>query len=186
MKWTSQKLKKRLHTFKVLCEWPSAREQLKLGNIYNSEQGIHLGQKLWINQHNSALNVYKKIGTMSAAILEKILEWDGSLDEFSIELSTHFPLISENNRNSEKELLRSVKTHFGSKKHRYVMKLLDQPLRGDISGIQDVQSYSPEYNISFQKYTAITMNEFLDLYPLPRNSKGVEEQSSGRKFHFLH
>ena len=28
-----------------------------------------------------------------------------------------------------------------------MMKLLDQTLRGDISGIQDVQSYSPEYNI---------------------------------------
>ena len=79
--------------------------------------------------------------------LEKILEWEGSLDEFSIELSTHFPRFSDNNRNSKKELLQSVKTRFGSKKHRYVMKLLDQPLRGDISGIQDVQSYSPEYNI---------------------------------------
>ena len=65
------------------------------------------------------------------------------------------------------------------KKHRYVMKLLDQPLRGDISGIQDVQSYSPEYNINFQKYKKMTVNEFLDLFPLPK-------QSSGRKFHFLH
>ena len=96
------------------------------------------------------------------------MEWDGSLDEFSIELSTHFPLFSDNNRYFEKELLRSVKTHFGSKKHRYVMKLLDQPLRGDISGIQDVQSYSPEYNITFQKYTAMTMNEFLDLFWKPQ------------------
>ena len=72
------KAEKRLHTFKVLCEWLSAKEQLKLGNIYNSEQSIHLGQKLWINQQFSALNVYKKIGTMSGAILEKISEWDGS------------------------------------------------------------------------------------------------------------
>ena len=95
--------------------------------------------------------MYENIGATSGAILEKILEWDGSLDEFSIELSTHFPLFSDNNRYFEKELLRSVKTHFGSKKHRYVMKLLNQPLRGDISGIQDVQSYSPEYNINFQK-----------------------------------
>ena len=71
------------------------------------------------------------------------------------------------------------KTHFGSKKPRDVMKPLDQPLRGDISGIQDVQSYSPEYNINFQKYKKMTVNEFLDLFPLPK-------QSSGRKFHFLH
>ena len=28
------------------------------------------------------------------------------------------------------------------------MKFLDQPWTGDISGIQDVQSYSPEYNIT--------------------------------------
>ena len=82
--------------------------------------------------------------------------------------------------------MRSTKTHFGSKKHCDMTKLLDQPLKGDICGIQDVQSYSPEYNITFQKYTAMTMNEFLDLYPLPKNLKGVEEQSSGRKFHFLH
>ena len=78
------------------------------------------------------------------------MEWDGSLDEFSIELSTHFPLFSDNNLDSiEKEMLRSAKAYFSSKKHCYVMKLLDQPLRGDISGIQNVQSYSPEYNIIF-------------------------------------
>ena len=111
--------------------------------------------------------MYKKIGTMSGAILEKISEWNGSLGEFSMVLSTHFPLFSGNNLDSiEKELLRSAKTHFGSKKHRYVMKLLDQPLRGDISGIQDVQSYRPEYNFTFQKYS--TMNEFLDLFWKPQ------------------
>ena len=32
----------------------------------------------------------------------------------------------------------------------------------------------------------MTLNEFLDIYPLPTNLKEVEEQSSGRKFHFLH
>ena len=59
-------------------------------------------------------------------------------------------------------------------------------MESDISGIQDVQSYSPEYNVTFQKYTAMTMNDFLDLHPLPKNLKEVEEQSSGRNFHFLH
>ena len=34
---------KREHVFKVLYEWPSAREQLYLEKIYNSEHGIHLG-----------------------------------------------------------------------------------------------------------------------------------------------
>ena len=56
----------------------------------------------------------------------------------------------------------------------------------DISGIQDGQSYSPEYNITFHKYTAMALIELLDLYPLPTNLKEVEEQSSGRKFHFFH
>ena len=66
------------------------------------------------------------------------------------------------------------------------MKLLDQPLMSDISGIQDVQSYSPEYNITFHKYTAMALIKFLDLYPVPTNLKEVEEQSSGRIFRFLH
>ena len=52
-------------------------------------------------------------------VLVILLERDGSLDEFSIELSTHFSLCSDNNRYFEKELLRSVKTHFNSKKHSY-------------------------------------------------------------------
>ena len=38
----------------------------------------------------------------------------------------------------------------------------------------------------FQKYKAMTLFEFLDKYPLPTNSKEVEEQSSGRIFSFLH
>ena len=37
-----------------------------------------------------------------------------------------------------------------------------------------------------QKYKAMTLFEFLDIYPLPTNLKEVEEQSSGRTFHFLH
>ena len=78
------------------------------------------------------------------------MEWDGSLDEFSIDLSTHFPLFSSNNLDAiKKELLRSAKTHFELKKHRYVIVLLDQPLRSDIYGIQDVQSYRPVYNVTF-------------------------------------
>ena len=73
-----------------------------------------------------------------------------------------------------------------SKKHRYLMVLLDQPFRSDSSGTQDVQSSSPEHYVTFQKFTAMTMNDFLDLHPLPKNLKEVEEQSSGRNFHFLH
>ena len=72
--WILQK-PKILHTFKVLCEWPSAREQLILENMYHSELGIHLGQKLQINQQFNASNVYKKIGSMSGAIKKRF--WNG-------------------------------------------------------------------------------------------------------------
>ena len=51
---------KRTHTFKVLCEWPSAREQLKLQNMYDPESGIHLGDKLWTNQQFNALKFIQK------------------------------------------------------------------------------------------------------------------------------
>ena len=92
------------------------------------------------------------------------------LDEFSMETSTHFPMFSDNNLDSiEKELLRSAKDNFNWKKHRYVRKLMNQASRSDISGIQDEQSFSPEYNIIFQKYKAMALNEFLDIYPLPKN-----------------
>ena len=36
-----------------------------------------------------------------------------------------------------------------------------------------------------QKYRAMTLFKFLDTYPLPTNLKEVEEQNSGRTFHFL-
>ena len=55
------KNEKREHTFKVLREWPSATEQLRLGHLSNSVHGIHLGGKLWNDQQDSALNLYKRI-----------------------------------------------------------------------------------------------------------------------------
>ena len=55
----------RLHTFKVLCEWPSVREQLKLENMYNPELGLDLKQKLFISQQFNTLKVYEKIGANS-------------------------------------------------------------------------------------------------------------------------
>ena len=49
------------HTLKVLCEWPTAREQLKLENMYDPKSGINLGDKLWTNQQFSALKVYNNL-----------------------------------------------------------------------------------------------------------------------------
>ena len=57
------------HTFTVLCEWPTAREQFKLENMYATTEDI----------------------------LEKILEREGTLDLFSSETSSLFPIFSSNN-----------------------------------------------------------------------------------------
>ena len=88
---------KSLHTFTVLGECPSAREQLKLQNMHDPELGLNLEQKLITNQQFHALKVYEKIGANSGDCLEKVLEWDGTLDEFSMEISTHFPSFASNN-----------------------------------------------------------------------------------------
>ena len=57
------------HTLKVLCEWPSAREQLRLENMYDPKLGTHLGDKLWTNQQFSASKVYENIDAMTENIL---------------------------------------------------------------------------------------------------------------------
>ena len=91
------------HIFKVLCEWPSAREQLRLENIYDPKSGINLGNKLWTNQKFSALKVYNKLDASTEDILEKILEREGSLDIFYTETSSLFPVFSSNNLNKIKK-----------------------------------------------------------------------------------
>ena len=76
------KSEKLMHAYKVLSEWPSARKQLHMENVYNSEHGIHLGDKLWKNQQYNALKVYDSLCANSGDILENILEWEESFDEF--------------------------------------------------------------------------------------------------------
>ena len=82
------KNEKLLHAYKVLGEWQSAREQLHLEHLYNSEFGTHMGEKLRKNQHCNTLNVYKKLDDESGEILDDILEWEGSFDKFANEIST--------------------------------------------------------------------------------------------------
>ena len=102
---------KRAHTLKVLCECPSAREQLKLENMYDPKSGIHLGDKLWTNQQFSALKVYENIDAKSGDILEKILEREGTLDVLSTETSSLFPIFSVTNLDAiEKELQSSAQS----------------------------------------------------------------------------
>ena len=105
----------------MLNDWPSATEQLCLGNLYNSEHGIHLENKLWKNKQYSAL------------------EWDGSFDEFSNAISTHIPYFhSINLETIEDELIISAKIHHSKNKHRSIMKILDHQTPSDISGKQNV------------------------------------------------
>ena len=178
---------KRIHTFKVLCEWPSSREQLRLENMYNPELGLNLELKFITNQQFHALDVYEKIGTESGDCLEKIMEWDGTLDVFSAEISTHYPNFESNNLDIiENELRRTAQSHFLANKHRYLMTLLEQNFTSDILGIRDVQSHSPTQSVTSRKFSAMTLNDFLNIHSLPKNLKEVEEQSCGRNFHFLH
>ena len=93
-------------------------------------------------------------------------EWDESFDEFSNAISAHTPYFHSTNLETiEKELSVSAKEHHSKNKHHSIMKILDPPTPSDISGTQDVQSYSLEYNIMNPKYTAMKMDDFLDLYP---------------------
>ena len=78
---------------------------------------------------------------------------DGSFDEFSNKISERLPIFPSSNLDTiEKELMRSAKSHHAINKHRYIMKLLDQPELSDIAGVQDSQSYCPECTITSQKY----------------------------------
>ena len=87
------------HTFTVLCEWPTAREQFKLENMTLCDPKLetHLGDKLWTDQQFSALKVSNNLAATTEDILEKILEREGTLDLFSSETSSLFPIFSSNN-----------------------------------------------------------------------------------------
>ena len=56
-----------------------------------------LRDKLWTNQQFSALKVYNNLDASTEEILEKILEREGTLDLFSTETSSFFPIFSSNN-----------------------------------------------------------------------------------------
>ena len=129
------KSEKLLHSYKVLSEWPLAREQRHLGKVYNSEHCIHLGDKLWKNQQYNALKVYDSLCANSGDILENILEWEGSFDEFSNKTVGKLPIFPSSNLDTiEKELIRSAKSHNGTNKHRYIVNLLES---SDTAGIQE-------------------------------------------------
>ena len=131
------------HTYTVLRDWPSAREQLHLGQLYSSERGINLGEKLLVNQQYHALSVYNKLSAETGTIMEDILEWDGSFDQFANDIYSRIPLfLSSDLETIENELKHSAKEHHSTKKNRYIMNLLGQMNGSVISGSEDLQPSS--------------------------------------------
>ena len=67
----------------------------------------------------------------------------------------------------ELELSVSAKEHCKNNTDQHLLGIIRQPIVSDIAGIQDVLSYSPEYDITtvykkpYFKYHAIPLNEFL-------------------------
>ena len=57
------------HTFTVLCEWPTAREQFKLENMYDPKLETHIGDKLWTDQQFSALKGSNNLDATTEDIL---------------------------------------------------------------------------------------------------------------------
>ena len=106
--------------------------------MHDPKSGINLGDKLWTNQQFSALKVYNNLDASTEDILEKILEREGTLDLFSTQTSSLFPIFSANNLDAiEKELQQSAQNHYNSKGHRYTIQLLKQPSNNGIFGIQE-------------------------------------------------
>ena len=177
---------KLMHAYRVLRKWPSARNQLHLENIYNSERGMDLGEKLLSNQQYHTLSVYNKLSTETETILESILEWEGSFDEFVKDMYSRIPLFPSVDLDSiEKELKRSAQEHHSAKRNRYILKLLQLINESDISSYEDLQPSSLECTVTSQKYVGTSMDELFDSFPLPTNIKEVERQSAGKNFHFL-
>ena len=96
------------HTFTVLCEWPTAREQFKLENMYDPKLETHIGDKLWTDQQFSALKGSNNLDATTEDILLIPNLFIKQLDEI------------------EKELQRSAQNHGTSKEHRYQIQFLKQ------------------------------------------------------------
>ena len=147
----SQQKREKEHTFGVLSDWPSATEQLYLGNLYNSEHGIHLGTNSGISNSTVHWMCSKKLGLLSRAMLEEILEWDGLLDEFSNAVSAHTPYFYSTNlrKNSvfwQKNI--NKKTSITALWKFWIIQLQMIFLAN--------RMYNPqEYNITTPKYTAM-------------------------------
>ena len=87
------------------------------------------------NQQYNALKVCDNLCANSGDILENILEWKGSFDEFSNETAKKLPIFPSSYLDTiEKELMRSAKNHNAINKHCYIVNLLES---SDTAGIQE-------------------------------------------------
>ena len=95
--------------------------------------------------------MYKTLAVETETILESILEWDGSFDEFADDLHTQIPLFLSSDLDTiEKELMLSAKEHHSVQKNRYIMNLLRQTTESKISSYEDSQPSSLECTITSQ------------------------------------
>ena len=105
---------------------------ISFGTFDNSEYGTYMGDKLWRNQQ-----FWKTFWSGTDRLTNSQTKYlNGHQSSL---LLTWIQL-----------LMRSTKSHHALNKHRYIMKLLDQPELSDIAGIQDSQSYSPECTITLE------------------------------------
>ena len=110
--------------------------------------------------------------------------------EDKIKRLTHFSNAANLNL-VENELSHSAKELHVQKTDQNLFGLLQRSQSNDIFGIQDVQSYSPMYNVISlhdspdSRYIPMHEYQFLGRYPLPPNLNEVETQSHWINFNFL-
>ena len=113
------------------------------------------------------LKVYENIDKTSSKILEDILGWDIPFRNFKNDVNASIPLFSAANLNMvEDELVRSEKVHHLRNTHLHLFGMLKRSCSNDISGIQNVQPYSPENKIILVhekphlRYSVMHRNDF--------------------------
>ena len=112
------------------------------------------------------------------------MEWETPFKDFEAEVIACLRLFNSFSLGLiESEFAVSAKENHKNSTDRHFHGIISQPILSDIAAIQDVSSFSPEYDITkvlnkpCLKYHAKTMNEFLDQYPLRTNAREVENQS---------
>ena len=103
------------------------------------------------NQQYHTLSVYNKLSTETETILESILEWEGSFNEFVKDMYSRIPLFPSSDLDTiEKELKRLAQEHHSTKRNRYILKLLQLINERNIYSYEDFQPSSLECTVTSQ------------------------------------